>query len=118
MRLILGKFIGKDGKEVPPMFGDREQIDALNHANEVKEQLENGTYEAYISEDADEGDWPCFFFQVECFCGRFPVKYFYHNRGPIKPKTLICECNRKYSARNNPDSEFTLLVKYGGMMGE
>jgi hypothetical protein len=71
-----------------------------------------GDQEDQTGDDDEDGD-AFFMIEIDCICGRYNSPYV--NFSPVNDSLLTkrhtCECGRVYSLREDPKSEFQILVK-------
>lgn len=90
-----GKFY-RDGVEVPPTFGDREQIELLRKAEKQMEKLEGDGIEAEIEYDVS-AEVSC-----KCPCGRYVIFESVGNDDTdsanmhLDGRQKYCRCGREY----------------------
>lgn len=95
MELRDGKFY-RDGVEVPPTFGDREQIELLRKAEKQMEKLEVDGIEAEIEYNVSAE------VRCKCPCGRYVIFETVNNDDEDSANMYLdgmqqyCRCGREY----------------------
>jgi hypothetical protein len=111
-----GEFRSKEtGEVVKTTFGDPDMIALTKKYSLLAEQYLLGTYRARIGDDGIEGEDELLnvTYGITCLCGRevHRIETVERYADARLNLPLKCLCNRHYSTKPDPESEFKVIVQ-------